>query len=66
MKSAGEPSLEGLQILRGIAALLIVVYHASSFVALPGTYNVSLLGGLFSAGHLGVDIFFVLSGFIIA
>ncbi len=66
MTSAGGTSLEGLQMLRGIAALVVVLHHACSFVELPGIFNASILGGLFSAGHLGVDIFFVLSGFIIA
>lgn len=42
-----RPDIQGL---RGVAVLLVVVYHTK--LALPG-------------GYLGVDIFFVISGFVI-
>jgi exopolysaccharide production protein ExoZ len=44
-----------LQALRGIAALMVVLHHTDM---LFGTHH------LFFAGYCGVDIFFVLSGFI--
>jgi peptidoglycan/LPS O-acetylase OafA/YrhL len=52
--------LELIQIFRGAAALLVVLYHAgaSNHVYYP------YLGNVFRFGHSGVDFFFVLSGFI--
>jgi exopolysaccharide production protein ExoZ len=46
-----------LEPARGLAALLVVLYHASSLAALSSP--------LFRFGHAGVEFFFVLSGFLI-
>lgn len=56
--------LQSLELLRALAALLVVLFHTQGiFVAQAGHLA---FGGAFDAGHRGVDLFFVLSGFIIA
>ena len=55
--------LSCLQILRGLAAVWVVVYHLEFLAA--QYYHVSLGISLVHAGQLGVHLFFVLSGFII-
>lgn len=56
--SSGTPNLESsafrtdIQALRGLAILLVVLHH-------------SKLIGVLAAGYLGVDIFFVVSGYLI-
>jgi len=55
--------LDSLQVYRGLAALLVVAHH-SNIIFQRETNQTSLLG-LLSFGWVGVDFFFVLSGFII-
>lgn len=58
--------LRPLTGLRIVAAVWVVAFHFH-FTALPGVADVSaLLGPLVTQGALGVDLFFVLSGFVIA
>lgn len=59
----GDEHLYSLQILRGLAACSVLFYHVGFISTLRNGRN--FLGGFFSEGHLGVDVFFVLSGFII-
>lgn len=53
-------SLDGV---RGIAILLVIIYHFSSSLIVLGFANPVL--GLFRVGWCGVDVFFALSGFLI-
>jgi exopolysaccharide production protein ExoZ len=55
--------LSCLQILRGVTALGVIFYHAGLFT--ERYMGHVLLGGFYHLGELGVDFFFVLSGFII-
>ena len=60
MKIAVNPTgnIEGLQVLRAVAALMVVLHHAR--LSVPGSQ------GWPSFGEAGVDIFFVISGFVMA
>lgn len=53
--------ISSIQFLRAAAALMVVWYHASFFANKFGGYTFSVTNG----GAAGVDIFFVISGFII-
>nr|WP_294543144.1 acyltransferase [uncultured Rhodopila sp.] len=57
--------MAGVQAARGIAALMVVVYHATRAISLPQYIGYVPFGNAFGFGHAGVDFFFVLSGFII-
>lgn len=48
--------------MRGVAALLVVFYHIESHF--DGSLWQMLYDRIFSRGHIGVDLFFVLSGFL--
>lgn len=53
----------GLQVGRAIAALLVLLHHIS--INAPYYYGGEAFNSIFHFGHVGVDFFFVLSGFII-
>jgi peptidoglycan/LPS O-acetylase OafA/YrhL len=58
--------LKSLQVCRAGAALLIVVFHTSvSFFVLPKYFSSRPFGHIFDFGYAGLDMLFVLSGFII-
>jgi len=56
--------LRSLEMLRGIAALLVVLFHARIILGI--STDAPSVARLFTSGFRGVDLFFVLSGFIIA
>ncbi|MEZ0483583.1 acyltransferase family protein [Fibrella aquatica] len=55
--------LQTIQAVRGVAALTVVAFHLTQFV--DGKYGEALWFGLFERGFAGVDLFFVISGFVI-
>ncbi|NJD24365.1 MAG: acyltransferase [Betaproteobacteria bacterium] len=56
--------LDSVQAMRGIAAIFVVCFHASG--VLNNVYAQKNLGTLlFGSGYFGVDLFFIISGFII-
>lgn len=61
MNENNNKILNSIQILRGLAALSVVLYHYS-FRLVPDGGDISKRA--FSWGGIGVDLFFVISGFI--
>jgi exopolysaccharide production protein ExoZ len=62
MSAAPRDQLAFIQALRGLAASAVVLYHARVFI--DGGPYLGLGTRLFGSGGAGVDLFFVISGFI--
>ena len=60
--------LGSIQLLRALAALVVVVYHTKAIEGLMidahGGGEPTFVNGLWAKGFSGVDLFFVISGFI--
>lgn len=54
--------LPSLDLLRGVASISVCLFH---FVIISRFSFPSLFRDLFSYGHLGVEVFFIVSGFVI-
>lgn len=63
-KSPQKGRIFELDILRGIAVLLVLASHSLQFDVAPGVFH-NVWHAFGRAGGVGVDIFFVLSGFLI-
>lgn len=63
-----KPHYELLDGLRGVAAVLVVIYHIFEGFAFAETANGGGSGLIttFNHGHIAVDFFFMLSGFVIS
>lgn len=63
-----KPHYELLDGLRGVAALLVVIYHVFEGLAFAESVNGEGSGLIttFNHGHIAVDFFFILSGFVIS
>ena len=59
--STQRAQIDALTGLRGVAACWVVIYHMHEFDALP-----DLIAPPLRHGYLAVDVFFVLSGFVMA
>ena len=65
LSSSSAKLLPSLQYFRAVAAILVVLYHAACVFG-PGGYQPERSWeAAFLFGHAGVELFFVLSGFII-
>lgn len=58
-----QNKIESIQALRGIAALMVLLSHYMFFVTAPGQTEVARF--LFLSGGAGVDLFFVIAGFVL-
>ena len=61
MTSVGQHKFHTLDAMRGVAAVIVMMFHFRSLLPpLFGKYELA------SSGYLAVDLFFLLSGFVIA
>ena len=67
-ESTEQPHLrfKSIEACRGVAATLVVLSHCGHTLGAPQNFGAPPFGLLFQFGRAGADIFFVLSGFLIA
>ena len=65
--SGSRTFIPELESLRGIAVLLVFAFHVDRYVVFyPDSPTPSLFTAFARSGHTGVDLFFLLSGFLLA
>lgn len=64
-KKVDRQTLYSLQVMRGIAAFAVAIYHTHIILAKPVYGGKILFAPVASLGWSGVNFFFILSGFII-
>jgi peptidoglycan/LPS O-acetylase OafA/YrhL len=67
---ASRKTFYGVQVLRGVAAFLVVCFHVTSNVSSSDSSPTDVGGGFHAlprllVGNAGVDLFFLISGFVI-
>lgn len=65
IKHRNHDEIAGIQYVRAIAVCLVVVTHASGILGLSNLFGVTVFDGMLYKAAVGVDLFFVVSGFII-
>lgn len=63
--AAARSRLSSLDVLRFLAAASVMVYHYTYHYAEPGDPALPLLQAITRHGYLGVEVFFIISGFVI-
>ncbi len=63
MAPTAPARLAWIEAFRGVAASAVVLYHVARHF--DANYDMASLKALFQFGHAGVDLFFVISGFVI-
>ena len=64
-KRQDNGKMRSIEAARALAAFAVVLLHAANLMRVEHFSGHIGLGGIFDFGYVGVDFFFVLSGFII-
>ncbi len=63
-KVVSRPEIVGIQYLRGLATFLVLIVHSDHMLGQEKYFGTNYIGEFANGGNLGVDLFFVISGFI--